>query len=672
MSVLARAGVAGALLSLLVAANASALTRVWDGGCGADTKWSCAANWSGDVDPGKEDVALFNGTSTGNSTVDAEFGGTVAALRINSGYTGTISLSRGLQVLGPFKQVAGSFTAAEKSLEVKTFSLTGGSFTASSATTSIRGTMKIAGTPTFNANGGTFDFSGTGGALTCDGVSFSSVVFTHASGTKRVRPSCSLPLGKDPSVGAGGALTLEGTLSGTGTITAFKKLTLGETGVLSGFSGLNANAVIVDGSYDFGKYEPFTTSGDLSLGSSAEVVAPGGIATLGRGLAIAGGASFDANEGTLKFVGKTPYSLACGEQPLNLVVFEGVGRQTIGSDCTVPLGANPNLGKGGMVLNGTLSGSGTMIETGLIEIGSDDPGLESFANVVDSGSLTLTPTASVTAPTGTLTVKGNLIVAKGATFDANEGTVDFEAPYRTARTLACGEATFFHVVLGNVGRQIIGSDCTLPLGSNPTIGKGGEIQLNGALAGTGTLTTDSVLLALGETGGLSGLSGLASGALRVAGPYDFGKYVPFAVEGDFSIAASGEFVAPEGTAEFGGDFANGGTFVANEGAVELTGGDQALSGSTTFDDLTKVAEGADTLTFPVGATQTVAGTLTLQGASAEELLSLVSSKPGEAWNLAGAGTRSTQWLSVKDSNNTGTAIAAVESVDAGGNTGWSF
>ncbi len=62
----------------------------------------------------------------------------------------------------------------------------------------------------------------------------------------------------------------------------------------------------------------------------------------------------------------------------------------------------------------------------------------------------------------------------------------------------------------------------------------------------------------------------------------------------------------------------------------------------------------------------------MEGASAEALLALVSSKAGEAWNLAGAGTRSAQWLSVKDSNNTGTEIEAVESVDAGGNTGWSF
>lgn len=670
---MARAGLLAALLTLLLAANASAVTRVWDGGCGENHSWSCAANWSEDVDPGKEDVALFNSTSTGNSTVDSEFEGTVAALRINPGYTGTISLSRGLQVLGLFKQVAGSFTAGAKSLNVKTFNLTGGSFTASSGTTSIKGTMKIAGTPTFNANGGTVDFYGGGGTLTCNGVSFSSAVFTHASGIKKVGTSCSLPLGEDPSLGSGGSLTLNGTLSGTGTITAFKKLTLGETGSLAGFSGLNANAVIVNGSYDFGEYEPFTTSGDLALSPSAEVVAPDGIATLGRGLAIAGGASFDANEGTLKFVGKSTYALACGEQALNLVVFESIGRQTIGSDCTVPLGANPNLGKGGMVLNGTLSGSGTLTETGLIEIGSDDPGLESFTNIVDSGSLTLTPTASVTAPAGTLTVKGNLTIAEGATFDANEGTVDFEAPYRTTRTLSCGGATFANIVLTNAGRQIIGEDCTLPLGKDPEIGNNGQIELNGALAGTGTLTADSVLLILGETGGLSGFSGFASGALTVAGAYDFGEYESLAVGGDLNIVASGEFVAPgEATAEFAGDFSNGGSFDANEGTVELTGTGQAVNGSTTFENLTKVAETADTLTFQAGSTQTVKGALTLEGASAEALLALVSSKAGEAWNLAGTGTRSAQWLSVKDSNNTGTKVETVESVDAGGNTGWSF
>src|SRR5262249_55030331 len=117
---------------------------------------------------------------------------------------------------------------------------------------------------------------------------------------------------------------------------------------------------------------------------------------------------------------------------------------------------------------------------------------------------------------------------------------------------------------------------------------------------------------------------------------------------------------------------NGGTFKANEGTVELTGVGQMLGGNTTFDSLTKTVKASDTLTFAASATQTVNGTLTLEGASSKALLSLVSSKPGTHWLIASSGSRVVKWVSVADSNNTSTLISAIESFDAGGNTGWSF
>jgi trimeric autotransporter adhesin len=661
------------LLSLLLVAQASAATRTWDGGCGVDTKWSCAANWSENTAPGATDTAVFTSTATGNAVADEGFGGTVASIRIRPGYTGTVSLARSLTVAGPFSQLAGAFTAAGQTLTVKTMTLGGGSFTASSGTTHVSGTLKVTGEPTFNANGGTVDFNGASGTLTCDEVAFSKVTLTHTTGTKTVGASCELPLGESPSAGNGGGLTLYGTLSGSGTLTTFKKLTLGATGELSGFSGLKASALIASGSYDFGEYEPFTVGSDFTMTPGASFVAPTGTASFGKSFTVGSGATFDANEGTIRFVGKTPFVLACNAQALDLVVFESVAQKSIGSDCTLPLGANPSLGSGPTVLNGTLSGSGTLTQTGLLEVGSANPGLDSFTDVVDKGSLALTPKAKLTAPEGTLTVTGHFTVAEGASFDANEGTVDFEALYRTSRSLSCGGVTFASVVLGNKGREIVGADCELPLGAEPTIGQGGAIELDGALLGSGTLTAESEQLTLGSAGKLSGFSGLsASGAVVVGGAYDFGEYAPFSVGDDFGITASGEVVAPEGTAKFSGDFANAGSFEANEGSVELLGTKQAISGSTTFNDLSKVAKAAATLTFSAGSTQTIGGSLTLSGANAEELLSLVSSKPGEAWKLAGSGSRSAKWLSVKDSSNSGTEVAAVESKDGGGNTGWSF
>jgi hypothetical protein len=659
-------------LSLFLAASASAATRTWDGGCGGETAWSCAANWSENTVPAAGDTATFNGTSSNNSTVDPGFAGTIATVKVNAGYTGTITLARSLTVSTVFTQAAGSFTAAGQSLTLKAFTLSGGSFTASSGTTSVSTALTISGSPTFSANGGTVAFNGASNAsLSCNNVTFNLVTFIHTAGTKTVGSNCSLPLGANPSAISGGSIVLNGTLSGTGTLTAGKTLTLGATGSLSGFSGLAAYALVVNGAYDFGSYSPFTVDSTFTVGGGADLTAPEGTGSFSGAFAVSSTATFDANGGTLNFDATAPISLSCGNQAFNLVTFETTARKTIGSDCTLPLGTDPSLGQGGTTLYGTLVGDGTLTQTGTFEIASTSPGLDEFSDVLDVGSFLLTAGA-FTAPPGTLTVQGNFTIGGSATFDANEGTVDFQAVPLTTKTIACNEAEFNLVTLTNTSKQVVGSDCTLPLGAGPEIGDGGQIVVNGDLTGSGSLTADSLLLTLGSTGGLSGFSGLSSDALLVEGTYDFGAYETFAVGGDFTIGGAGQFTAPEGTASFAGDFVNSGAFEANEGAVELTGANQTLGGSTIFNDLTKVVEAADTLTFAAGAIQTVEGALALEGASSEELLSLVSSTPETAWILTGEGTRSAKWLSVADSENTGTEITAIESTDAGGNTGWSF
>lgn len=661
-----------AIVLLLAPGAASAATRTWDGGCGAETAWSCAANWSENTVPASGDAAVFNSTFTGSSSVDSGFGGAVATVTVTSGYTGTLSLARSLTVSTAFSQAAGTFTAGSQALTLKALTLTGGSFTASSGTTSIGGVLKISASPTFNANAGTVNFTGGGATLSCGGKTFNLVTFSHAAGTKTIGSNCSLPLGGSPKADKGGSITLNGTFSGSGTLTTSGTLILGSTGSLSGFSGLVAKNLTVKGSYNFGSYSPFTVGGAFSMTASGNFTAPSGTASVGRNLTINASATFNANGGTLLFNSTSAFALACGGKTFNLVTFESNGRKTVGSDCTLPLGANPDLGTGGTLLNGTLSGTGTLTQTGTFEIGSTSPGLDSFSDVADVGSFILKTGAEFTAPSGTLTVNGNFTINSGASFDANEGTVEFQALPLTTKTISCNEAEFNLVTFTNTSKQVVGSNCTLPLGASPEIGEGGQIVVNGDLTGSGTLTADSLLLTLGSSGGLSGFSGLSSDALLVEGTYDFGAYETFAVGGDFTIGGAGQFTAPEGAASFAGDFVDSGVFEANEGSVELTGTGQALTGSTTFNDLTKVSEASDALTFAAGSTQTIEGALTLEGGGTEALLSLVSSKTGTPWLIAANGTRAVKWVSVEDSTNEGTAISAVESTDAGGNTGWSF
>ena len=83
---------AGATVFLVFSRPASAVNRTWDGG-GVDNNWTTAANWSDDG-PGVADIAVFDGTSTKDATIDAPFN--VAGIQINAGYSGTITQAAGL------------------------------------------------------------------------------------------------------------------------------------------------------------------------------------------------------------------------------------------------------------------------------------------------------------------------------------------------------------------------------------------------------------------------------------------------------------------------------------------------------------------------------------------------------------------------------------------------
>ena len=125
-----------------------------------------------------------------------------------------------------------------------------------------------------------------------------------------------------------------------------------------------------------------------------------------------------------------------------------------------------------------------------------------------------------------------------------------------------------------------------------------------------------------------------------------------------------------------GNFTNLDTFTARAGTVTLDGTNQIISGSTTFYNLTKSVAVADILTFDVGETQTINGTVTLSGA-AGNLLSLRSSIPGTRWNFtvsAGA-TKAIDYVDVQDSDASGSdatqkPIGPTNSVDSGNTIDW--
>ncbi|HQU81863.1 MAG TPA: hypothetical protein PKY59_01985, partial [Pyrinomonadaceae bacterium] len=139
-------------------ANAANIT--WDGG-GADNNWSTAANWSGDVVPTNADRVFFNATSTKNATIDVPV--TVDWLIEAAGYTGTITQADGQTMnLTQFEIDAGTFQGGAADANFDQVYIYGGTFNAPSGTLTARifnNQDPTAPIGIFNANGGTVKIS---------------------------------------------------------------------------------------------------------------------------------------------------------------------------------------------------------------------------------------------------------------------------------------------------------------------------------------------------------------------------------------------------------------------------------------------------------------------------------------------------------------------------------
>ncbi len=312
-------GVAAVLLCGVVSAPAEAavVTRTWDGGCGVNRAWSCAANWSGDIVPGASDSVLLGASAVADSVVDQGFNSaqTVASLKLASGYTGTVSLASSLHVTGALTLAGpGRLDAGGQALDLDgALVLSAGTFRASSGTTTLAGNLTVTGQATYDANGGTLVLDGTRSAtISCRGRDLGLVRLAHTKGTTTVAAGCSVPLGADPTTGAGAGLVVAGSLTGTGlltvgTPTTTTPLTVRAAGALPGFAGLVGHgAVALDGAtLDAGDWQRLDVDGGLAMTDGAAVTAPSATTRVGGDLALTTGAGLDPNGGTVELTGVT-------------------------------------------------------------------------------------------------------------------------------------------------------------------------------------------------------------------------------------------------------------------------------------------------------------------------------------------------------------------------------
>ncbi len=635
--------------------TAYAATRTWTG-LGLTTNWTDAGNWSGNVLPGPADVATFDATSAKNATINAAVN--IGGVSIGAGYAGTITQGPGFAMTvggSGLNQAGGTVVGGTAAMTINgTFTLTGGSFGATSGTLSISSNVTIGG-GTFNAGTGRTSFGGGAATLSASiPVSFNNV--TLAAGNK------TLAVGSTLNVA--GALSLTGgSLNGGGTLAA-----QGDVSQASTYGGGVATLLLNGSATQTLTGAATSLAGNLPL---LVINKPSGTLTLAGTLRSSNGWTYtagtlDPGSSTVVFAGGT----INGSHTLNSVDLRATTSVAAGTTLTV---------SGSTILTGgSLNGGGTLAAQGDVSQASTYGG--GVATLLLNGSATQTLTGAATSlagnlpllvinkPSGTLTLAGTLRSSNGWTYTA--GTLD---PGSSTVVFAGGTINGSHT-LNSVDLRAttsVAAGTTLTV-SGSTILTGGSLNGGGTLAAQGDVSQASTygggvatLLLNGSatqtlTGAATSLAGnlpllvinKPSGTLTLAGTLRSSNGWTY---------TAGTLDPGSSTVVFAGGTINGshtlnsvdlrattsvaaGTTLTVSGSTILTGG--SLNGGGTLAAQGDVSQastyggGAATLLLNGSATQTLTGAAT---SLAGNLPLLVINKPSGTLTLAGTLRSSNGW-----------------------------
>jgi len=399
------------------------------------------------------------------------------------------------------------------------------------------------------------------------------------------------------------------------------------------------------------------TCGNLIIGSGASLtLAPGASLTI-SGDAFSHGTFSGASDSTVTYSGTAEQYVMTGSYG-SLTLSNAAGFIAEG---TITASGTLGLNSGTLALNGTLT-----ISSCTLDFSGGDIDYNGHAPVVYSGTATL----EYSGPGPYVTTDDEFPEAAGlanlTVGSAGGVTLHADRTLAGSLTLTNGELNADSYSL-DIGADVVisGGDYVSGAGN---LNVGGDWTKTGGSfdAGTGTVTFDGSTAQTIQSGGgtFNHLVVSKSGTLSLSDALD--------ADGDLTISA-GTLDAAGQTISVAGDWANAAAFTESGGSVILDGDDQMISGSTTFNNLTKNVSVAAVLTFQSGTTQTILGTLDLRGADADNRLSLLSDTDGTAWRFDPQGTWDFAWLDVKDSENldaTPLDTTATDSVTSGGNINW--
>jgi len=592
--------------------DAAGANYTWDNG-GGDGLWSTCTNWSSNICPGASDTAIFNpATSNTSSTIDPGFTGSVLGISMLTGFTGTITQSRSLTVGG------------------NDLTVTGGTFAGGSADIDINGILAITGG----------DFTSTSGTLfISEDLIHTSGTFTHNSGTVTMDSAASNSQIDVP------------------TTATYNNLNVNLGGDSIGLYNFDSDVIIVVGTLTL-------TNGNINTTLTVDARGP-----------ITHTSTFDGGTGLIL--------ISAGATDINAVTSGQFPRVTLST------ARNLNMTAGSVIFDGTLT-----VEDGGIFNGSS-------GTTEVRGSFALTGASTFEASSGTTFIGSTTVnaahdtftVGSGTTFDANGGTVEI-GNRRIVDINVDTSLTMFNL---NIDMFSDGMDFNIATGD--TLVTTGQLLLEEGIVYGGTIEVQGTYSHLTTYGACSGL-GAGTTIIHVTVPItiapalDESNYVCFPGLNLDDVGATFTGADTGNTNLFGGNltltagtFDNteattwvasdadfdlvGGTFNHDNGAFLFLGGDQSISGSPTFDDLTIRST---SMIFEANETTTINGDFSMVGQSGVAM-TVQSSSAGTQANIDFNGASYTlNTLNVQD--NEWIAASPAECIFActssGNNTNWTF
>lgn len=431
-------------------------TCTWTGGSVTSSNWSDTANWSGCTTPASADNIIFDNTSIEDSVIDSGFGGTVTALTINSGYTGTITQDRSFVISGTFQINDGNFQGSSNpshSWSVGSIDINAGNVTSTAGSLTYTGTFDMSG-GTFYHNNGTVISSGSSSS---DTVNTSPTLNLYNYTVNRTTGDSGINF-----AGSGDTIIVENTLTLT-------------DGAVDGSGGslIAQGDVIINAAWNGG-------NGILTVSStdSRTIEVPGGCQMSGIVIDAPNTTVSSTGSGTVAY--ESGFTLRAG------TVRFGPVNHTINTTA-VQSGGSIYMGSGNVTWgfnNYTMTGGLYDGETAAITHSTSlvIQGANTQVDWSDNASVILVSTFQLDS--GTVTSTGNNLYVRadfdmnGGTFKHNNGTIVFD-----------GSAT---ADLFDVPGSLILSNFTVNRTSNnigPEIGTGGD-----TVTVTGTLTlTDGMI-----------------------------------------------------------------------------------------------------------------------------------------------------------------------------------